>query len=132
MREYLEFYIGGRWVEPVLPNALAVENPTTEERVGAISLGSAADVDWAVKAARTAFAGWSQTTREERLDLLQAVAAEYAKRTSDLAEAVAAEIGAPMSLAAGPQVELGMAHLITTGAQCPWRAGRLRPRGCVV
>ena len=78
MREYLKFYIDGRWVEPVLPNALAVENPTTEERVGAISLGSAADVERAVKAARTAFAGWSQTTREDRLDLLQAVAAEYA------------------------------------------------------
>ncbi|OBK35549.1 aldehyde dehydrogenase [Mycobacterium sp. 1245111.1] len=113
MREYLKFYIDGQWVDPLRPNPFDVENPATEQISGKISLGSAADVDLAVNAARRAFSGWSQTTREQRLDLLQAILAEYQKRSDDLAEAVTAEIGAPASLAAGPQVFLGIGHLHT-------------------
>jgi aldehyde dehydrogenase (NAD+) len=113
MREYLKFYIDGRWVDPLRPNAFDVENPATEQVSGKISLGSADDVDVAVKAARRAFASWSQSTREQRLDLLQAILAEYQKRAADLAEAVTEEIGAPPSLAAGPQVFLGIGHLTT-------------------
>jgi aldehyde dehydrogenase (NAD+) len=113
MREYLDFYIDGKWVKPLRPNASDVENPATEQVAGKISLGTADDVDVAVKAARRAFASWSQTSREERLDLLQAILAEYQKRASDLADAVTEEIGAPPSLASGPQVFLGIAHLTT-------------------
>ncbi|OBB91329.1 aldehyde dehydrogenase family protein [Mycobacterium sp. 852002-40037_SCH5390672] len=113
MREYLNFYIDGKWVEPLRPNTFDVENPATEQVSGKISLGSADDVDVAVKAARRAFASWSQSTREQRLDLLQAILAEYQKRADDLAEAVTEEIGAPPSLAAGPQVFLGIGHLTT-------------------
>jgi aldehyde dehydrogenase (NAD+) len=113
MREYLKFYIDGQWVDPLRPNAFDVENPATEQVSGQISLGSADDVDVAVKAARRAFGGWSQSTREERLDLLQAILAEYQKRADDLAEAITEEIGAPPSLAAGPQVFLGIGHLTT-------------------
>ncbi len=113
MREYLKFYIDGQWVDPLQSNTFDVENPATEQVSGKISLGSAADVDVAVRAARRAFAGWSQSTREERLDLLQAILAEYQKRADDLAEAVTDEIGAPPSLAAGPQVFLGIGHLTT-------------------
>jgi aldehyde dehydrogenase (NAD+) len=113
MREYLKFYIDGRWVDPVRPNAFDVENPATEQASGKISLGSAADVDVAVNAARRAFTDWSQTSREQRLDLLEAILAEYGKRSGDLADAVTEEMGAPPSLAAGPQVQLGMGHLVT-------------------
>ena len=72
MREYLQFYIDGQWVDPVEPKTLDVINPATEKVAGKISLGSAADVDKAVKAAKKAFVTWSQTTREERLDVLDA------------------------------------------------------------
>ena len=84
-----------------------------EQVSGQISLGSAADVEVAVKAARRAFTGWSQTSREQRLDLLEAILAEYQKRAGDLADAVTEEMGAPPSLAAGPQVQLGIGHLVT-------------------
>ena len=83
MREYLQFYIDGKWVDPVRPNPFDVENPATEQVSGRISLGSAADVDVAVKAARRAFASWSQSSRKERLDLLEAILAEYQKRAGD-------------------------------------------------
>ncbi|MGB8389534.1 aldehyde dehydrogenase family protein [Mycobacterium sp.] len=113
MREYLKFYIDGQWVDPLRPNTFDVDNPATEQVCGRISLGSAADVDVAVKAARRAFASWSQSSREQRLDLLQAILAEYQKRAGDLADAVTEEMGAPPSLAAGPQVQLGLGHLVT-------------------
>lgn len=113
MREYLKFYVDGHWVDPLQPNPFDVENPATEQLSGKISLGTAADLDVAVHAARRAFASWSQSTREERLDLLQAILVEYQKRSDDLAAAVTDEIGAPTSLAAGAQVFLGIGHLST-------------------
>lgn len=113
MREYLKFYIDGQWVDPAERNTLEVENPATEGVCGKIALGSAADVDRAVAAARRAFASWSQTTRAERLDLLQAILDEYQRRRDDLADAVNEEMGAPPTLAAGAQVQMGLGHLVT-------------------
>jgi aldehyde dehydrogenase (NAD+) len=113
MREYLKFYIDGKWVDPSESNSLDVDNPATEQVAGKIALGAAADVDKAVKAARKAFVSWSQSSREERLDVLQAILAEYQKRAADLADAVTEEMGAPPALAAGPQVNLGLGHLAT-------------------
>ncbi|OMC13046.1 aldehyde dehydrogenase [Mycolicibacter heraklionensis] len=113
MREYTQFYIDGRWVEPAEAQTLDVDNPATEEVCGKIALGSAADVDLAVAAARRAFDSWSQSSREERLDLLQAILAEYQRRSADLGDAVSEEMGAPPSLAAGTQVNLGAGHLVT-------------------
>ncbi|SOJ52546.1 3-succinoylsemialdehyde-pyridine dehydrogenase [Mycobacterium simulans] len=111
MREYLKFYIDGKWVDPVEPNSLDIDNPTTEQVSGKIALGSAADVDKAVKAARKAFATWSTSSRAERLDLLQAILAEYQKRSANLGEAVSEEMGAPPALGSGTQVYLGLGQL---------------------
>jgi len=111
MREYLKFYIDGEWVDPIQLKTLDVDNPTTEQVSGKIALGSAEDVDKAVKAARKAFATWSVSTREERLELLEAILAEYQKRSADLGAAVSEEMGAPPSLGSGVQVYLGMGHL---------------------
>ncbi len=113
MREYLKFYIDGKWVEPVEMKTLDVINPATEEVCGKIALGGAADVDAAVMAARRAFPAWSQTSREERLDVLGRILAEYQKRFGDLATAVTEEMGAPASLAQRAQVPIGMGHLAT-------------------
>ncbi len=114
MRDYLKFYIDGQWVDPVQPRTLDVENPATEAVCGRISLGSAADVDKAVKAARRAFASWSLSSRAERIELMETIAAEYQKRLGDLADAVTEEMGAPASLAQNSQAPLGLAHLKVT------------------
>ncbi|MGB8362995.1 MAG: aldehyde dehydrogenase family protein [Rhizomicrobium sp.] len=111
MHECLKFYIDGKWVDPVRLRTLDVENPATEQICGKIALGSAADVDKAVKAARNAFASWSKTSREERLHLLQRIVEQYQKRFGDLAAAVTEEMGAPASLAQSSQVPLGIGHL---------------------
>lgn len=113
MREYLKFYIDGKWVDPVESKTVETVNPATEQVSGKIALGSAADVDKAVKAARKAFPGWSRTTREERLKVLERILVEYQKRVGDLAAAVTDEMGAPKGLANGFQVGLGLGHLNT-------------------
>src|SRR5579859_8098585 len=116
MREYMKFYIDGQWVDPVTPKSLDVINPATEEVCGRISAGSAADVDKAVAAARKAFETFSQTSREERIDLLERIQAEYQKRFGDIAKAITEEMGAPASLAQRAQAPIGIAH-IATGIQ---------------
>src|SRR5580658_4655388 len=113
MREYLKFYIDGHWVDPVTPKTLDVINPATEAVAGQISAGSKADVDKAVAAARRAFETYSRTSREERLELLQRILAEYQKRFGDIAHAITEEMGAPASLAQRAQAPIGMAHLST-------------------
>ncbi|NIA28120.1 MAG: aldehyde dehydrogenase family protein [Desulfobulbaceae bacterium] len=111
MREMLQFYIDGKWVDPVRPNTLDVINPATEEVCGHISLGSAADVDLAVAAAKRAFESFSQTTREQRIDLLQAILDEFAKRRDDVAEAIMDEMGAPWEFAKDAQAASGSQHI---------------------
>ncbi|WP_375289874.1 aldehyde dehydrogenase family protein [Qipengyuania sp.] len=113
MYEYTKFYIDGEWIDPAKANTMPVENPATEETIGHISLGSAADVDKAVAAARRAFESWQFSSRAERLDLLKAIGAGIEKRREDLAKAVSEEMGAPMSLASGPHVGLLGGHLQT-------------------
>ncbi|HWK48960.1 MAG TPA: aldehyde dehydrogenase family protein, partial [Steroidobacter sp.] len=113
MREYLKFYIDGKWVDPIEPKTVNTINPATEAVSGTIALGTAADVDRAVKAARKAFATWSKTSREERVQVLERILAEYQKRVGDLAAAVTEEMGAPKTLANGHHVGLGIGHLTT-------------------
>ncbi|MDQ2861209.1 MAG: aldehyde dehydrogenase family protein, partial [Pseudomonadota bacterium] len=113
MRDHMKFYIDGQWVDPATPKSLEVINPATEAVCGHISAGSAADVDKAVAAARKAFETWSKSSREDRLDLLQRILAEYQKRFGDVASAITEEMGAPASLAQRAQAPIGMAHLAT-------------------
>jgi len=111
MLEKLQFYIDGQWVDPVEPRTLDVVNPATEEVYGRISLGSAADVDVAVAAAKRAFGSFSQTTREERMDLLKSILEVYTRRQDEVAEAIMDEMGAPWGLAKNAQAASGPQHI---------------------
>ena len=113
MREYMKFYIDGQWVDPITPKSLDVINPATEEVAGRVSAGTAEDVDRAAKAAKKAFETFSQTSREERIDLLERIQAEYQKRFGDVAHAITEEMGAPASLAQRAQAPIGIAHIAT-------------------
>ena len=92
-----KLYIDGRWVDPAEAKTLDVDNPATEKVCGKIALGSAADVDLAVAAARRAFDSWSQSSRAERLELLQAILAEYQRRSGDLADGIVDDAGQRVS-----------------------------------
>ncbi len=107
-------YIGGRWVDSKGGKPHDVINPATEEPASTIILGTAADVDDAVAAAREAFKSWSQSTREDRLALLGRIVEEYKKRVPDLAKSMAAEMGAPVSFASTAQVGAGIGGFLGT------------------
>jgi aldehyde dehydrogenase (NAD+) len=105
-----KFYIDGEWVEPATPNLFDVINPATEEVSGRISLGSAKDVDRAVKAARLAFPSYSATTREDRLELLRRIINLYEARADELSRAMTAEMGAPINFSREVQTVMALNH----------------------
>ncbi|MEL6258778.1 MAG: aldehyde dehydrogenase family protein, partial [Pseudomonadota bacterium] len=113
MQEYLKFYINGEWVDPIEPRTLDVEDPSTEEPVAKISIGSSADVDRAVAAAKAAFPSFADTSIEYRAELLDKIAAGIQARAEDLANAVSDEMGAPMWLATAAHVPTGVGHFAT-------------------
>lgn len=111
MIECRNFYIDGKWVAPVRANDLSVLNPATEEVVATISMGSSADVDKAVAAAKRAFESYSETTVEQRLGLLRRIIEVYQSKNKDMADAISLEMGAPLSFAKKAQAAAGLAHL---------------------
>jgi len=107
----MQFYINGEWVDPVVPNPFDVIDPATEEAYTQISLGGAADVDRAVAAARAAFPAFSQTSKQERIALLQRILAAFKARYADVAAAITREMGAPTALATQAQAAIGVGHI---------------------
>jgi len=114
MLEKTDFYIDGRWQPPEAARPFDVVNPATEAVVGRISLGSADDVDKAVRAAAHAFESFSRTDREERLELLEAIVDPYMEHIVELAETITLEMGAPRKLAREAQAASGIQHLKAT------------------
>ncbi len=111
MRDMLQFYIDGQWVDPVTPNPHAVINPATEEMCGRISLGSAADVDRAVAAATRSAEAYAATSRKQRVALLESILEVFARRHDDVATAIMEEMGAPWKLARNSQAASGPQHI---------------------
>jgi aldehyde dehydrogenase (NAD+) len=114
MNNHLKFFIDGAWVDPVTPRTLDVIDPSTEEAYTQISIGSAADVNRAVAAAKAAFVTFSQTSKAERLALLRRILEVYNERFEDIAQAVSQEMGAPLPFARDSQAWAGRGHMEAT------------------
>jgi aldehyde dehydrogenase (NAD+) len=111
MIERREFYINGQWVAPLAPRDCAVIDPSTEDTCAIISLGSAADADRAVAAAKSAFPAWAATPPAERRAYVVRILEQYEARKEDLARAISMEMGSPID------------HARTQQAPClPWHA----------
>tara|TARA_B100000809_G_scaffold199702_1_gene199791 strand:+ start:1819 stop:3249 length:1431 start_codon:yes stop_codon:yes gene_type:complete len=111
MKTYEQFYINGEWVDPAEGlNTCDVLNPANEEVIGKIAMGSAADVDKAVIAAKDAFDTYSQTSVEERLALLGKIVEVYQSRYDEIAETISSEMGAPLTLSKAAQAATGLGH----------------------
>ena len=106
-----QFYINGQWVSPAKANNFDIIDPSTEDVVGVISLGGQDDTDAAVAAAKAAFPAWSQTSKDERLVLLEKLLEVYKSRQAEMAAAISLEMGAPQKLARNQQVGAGTWHL---------------------
>ena len=114
MSNRTNFYINGEWVAPTTSELLDVINPATEQPIGQIAMGGVEDVNKAVAAAKAAFDSFSQTTKEERIALLEAIIAKYSERLGDVAAVISEEMGAPVNLANKAQAPAGLGHLMTT------------------
>ena len=104
-------FIDGRWTSPTHPADLPIINPATEKAVGKIALGSAADVDRAVAAARAAFSQWSASPAKARAALLDRIHELILERSEVLAQAISLEMGAAISSARAMQVPLAAEHV---------------------
>ena len=107
----MQFYIDGAWVDPAVKKSTPVVNPATEEAMYEVALGSKADVDKAVAAAKRAFETFSQTSREERVALLTKIIEVYKTRMKDIGAAVSDEMGAPLPMAEKLQAGAGLGHI---------------------
>jgi aldehyde dehydrogenase (NAD+) len=104
-------YLGGDWVSPSGSETIEVENPATEEVLGTVPAGSAADVDRAVAAARAAFDGWAGTSMAERGAVLGKLSDALTARAGDIAKTVGLELGTPLKVAKGVQAGLPLTVL---------------------
>ena len=111
MLDKRKFYINGEWVDPIKKNDFEVINPCNEDPCAIISLGSKEDTDNAVKAAKTAFESFKETSKEERLHLLEKLLAVYKRRFSEMAEAISLEMGAPIDFSTKLQAGTGASHI---------------------
>ena len=111
MLDKRKFYIDGQWVDPLKPSDFNVINPATEKPIAVISMGTAADIDRAVKAARAAFATYSQTSVDERRALLEKLLAIYQRRYEEVAHTMTLELGAPITMSREQQADVGVGHL---------------------
>jgi len=90
-------FIGGEWLEPLSTDTIEVINPTTEEVMGAVPAGSAADVDLAVAAARAALPGWKSLTVQERAGFCTLIGYGLQDRAEEIAGLISQELGTPVT-----------------------------------
>jgi aldehyde dehydrogenase (NAD+) len=111
MTEDLRFYIDGAWAERSGASRIAVTNPYSEDTIGHVAAGTAADVDLAVAAARRAFESFSRTSVADRLALLERIRDLLEERSEAFAQAIAAEMGAAIGFARAGQCHFGIEHV---------------------
>ena len=113
MRTSQRHYIGGEWVVSEGARNFTVISPWTEQPIGTIALGSAADVEKAANAARKAFPSFSQISVADRIDLLEAAKDAYKARRNELVDAITEEMGSPRKLSQDLHALMGHIHLKT-------------------
>jgi len=106
-----QFYIDGRWTDPLDGRDMDVIDPSTEETIATISLGGQADTDAAVDAARRAFPDWSRSEKSERLELMRRILDIYQHRADEMGETISREMGAPISMSRTAQAGSGSGHI---------------------
>jgi acyl-CoA reductase-like NAD-dependent aldehyde dehydrogenase len=103
-----ELYIGGQWTTPESGGDIAVIDSRTEEVMGSVPRGGAAEVDQAVTAARQAFPTWAAAPVEDRVAAVRAIADGLEARTEQLGELMSREVGTPIAISQRVQVGLAV------------------------
>jgi aldehyde dehydrogenase (NAD+) len=105
------FYIGGQWVPPCGSSSIDVINPSTGFPFTAIAGGTTEDVEQAVVAAESALVDFANSTKNQRIELLEALLAICRRRAEGFAEMLTLEVGIPITYARDVQVSSALAHL---------------------
>jgi len=114
MKDKLNFYIDGSWVESESKERIEVINPANEELIGHITSGTKDDINKAVLAASKAFKTYQLTSKNDRIELLNNIISEYENRYDDLVQTITEEMGAPMWLSEKAQASTGIKNLHET------------------
>jgi len=111
MLDKKRFYINGEWVNPINQNNFNVIDPSSEEICAVISLGSTADTNLAVKSAKQSFETWKESTKEERIKLLEKLLEIYNSRWDEMTNAISTELGCPKDWCSANQTSSGASHI---------------------
>ncbi len=111
MKDKKKFYINGKWTDPIKEKNFDVINPSTEEVCAVISLGSSEDTDLAVKSAKSSFETWKETSKEERVKLLEKLLEIYKSRWDEMTDAISTELGCPKDWCSANQTSSGAGHI---------------------
>ena len=95
-REEYGHLIGGEWVVSEGGETGEAIDATTGETLATVQVGTPADVDRAVEAARESFEGsWGQTTPRQRAEALEEIADRIEDRKTEIAKLDSLEVGKP-------------------------------------
>jgi aldehyde dehydrogenase (NAD+) len=114
MKDKLNFYIDGQWVEPKSSETIEVINPANENIIGHVAAGTKEDIDMAVKAASRAFESFQYSSKDDRIEMLNNVISEYENRYQDFVDTITEEMGAPLWLSSRAQASTGIKNLNET------------------
>ena len=114
MSKDLNFYINGEWVNSESNELIDVINPATEEVIGQVTAGTKEDIDKAVSAALEAFSTFQQTSKEQRIELLNNIIIEYENRYDDFVQIITKEMGSPIWLSEAAQAKTGIKNIHET------------------
>ena len=114
MKDKLKLYINGQWVESESNEKIEVINPANESVVGHVTAGTKEDINRAVEAALNAFSTYQFSSKEDRIELLNNVIAEYENRYQDFVDTITEEMGAPLWLSSKAQASTGIKNLNET------------------
>lgn len=105
-----KLYIGGQWTEPAGSEVQQVINPATEAIVGQAPVGTVADADAAIAAAREAFDNgpWPRMAWCERAAILQKLHDGVLKRKDDIVNLCVAEAGSIIPVATIMQFDMAL------------------------
>ena len=114
MYNYTQHYINGQWADSEGGKSHQVISPATEQPCTNVTLGSKQDVNKAVNAAKAAFDVNFETSKADRITMLERIVEEYQKRIPDIAKAISTEMGCPISVSQTAQAGSGLGHLAST------------------
>ena len=114
MKDKLEFYINGSWVQSQSNEKIEVINPANEDIIGHITAGTKEDINNAVDAAFQAFQTYQNTSKNERIEIINNILLEYDNRYQDLVDAITEEMGSPLWLSSKAQASTGVKNFNET------------------